>query len=501
VNDKLPVYLKPEASINKIRVNLLDGSVTVRDLKIRQPEGFPDENLLLLSKLKISIRYLPLLRKKISIGKVYLNNLQLNIRKKMNNEMNLLNILQSESAEDPEKDVKKPIPEIFIKRIDLQNIFVNYTEIDSAGKKTELSVSDLNFKLKRAKIYNTKSQVESVILDFLQTSLIDTETSKSMNIVCNDFKIDLQNILQENENIRLQKVESNNFNVLFSSLENRKDSLNISLSDLHLLLTGMAVSNDPEMNNDGPAKFEFTGKIRDQKCKDNLIGIYARIGTIGEKIPSVNAIFQVIGLELEPFEFILPPGTYQALGGDAFDLISEIKISEDSLDCDVSIDMIQGSKLGMKIGGTPEKPQFETASILFNVVSRLGGGIGSSILKIGGTTIDAAKTGLNVALGLGKGATNVAGSLGKGVFKTVKGVVTADLKEVGEGLKESTVGTVSEAGKTVLDAGGNIIDGTGETLNSATGKKKADKWRNEKEKRWEDCWEKRKAEVDENTKR
>jgi len=496
VNEQLPTFFKPEAEVGKIRINLFDGSVTVRDFKIKQPAGVPDQNIVSISKLKANIQYLPLLKKKISIGKIYLNNLILNLDKR-NDELNLMNIMQPPNAQDKiNADDKKPIPEIFIKRIDLNKIFVNYTEIDSAGKKTDCAISNLNFDLKNAKLTGTKNQVESIILSILNTKIKSSETSKSMNIDLNNFEINLQNIVQENENIQLKKIETNNFNILFTSLENQKDSLHIFLSDLYFLASGIEMGNDSSSAKHNPSTIEFTGKIQDKKLQDNLFGLYARMGTIGKKIPPINAIFQVIGLELEPFEFLLPLGTYQALGGDAFDLKSDITLSEKTLDCDLNISTIQGSKLGMKIGGTPEKPEFETSSILFNVVTRLGGGIGSSFLKIGGTTIGATKTSLNVALGLGKGATNVAGSLGKGVFKTVKGIVTADLKEVGEGLKETTVGTVSEAGKTVLETGENIIDGTGETLDSATGKKKADKWRKEKEERWEELWEKMKVEVD-----
>ncbi|HHE38349.1 MAG TPA: hypothetical protein ENL20_07225 [Candidatus Cloacimonetes bacterium] len=499
VNDQLPVFLKPEASINKIKVNLFEGSVTIRDLMIKQPQGFPANDLLLLSKLKINIQYLPLLKKKISISKIYLNDLKLNIDKKMNKELNILNIMQPPSVKDAVRNEKKPVPEIFIKRIDLNKIFVNYTEIDSIGKETEIAVSNLNFNLRNANISETEKKVESIILSLLETTIKSTQASKNMNIDLNNFEINLQNIVQENENFQLKKIETNNFNVLFSSRENQKDSLQFYLTDLYLLASGIEMSNDSPSIKNNLASIEFTGKIQHKKLQDNLFGLYARIRTIRKKIPPINAIFQVIGLELEPFEFLLPLGTYQAIGGDAFDLKTDITLSEKTLHCDLNISTIQGSKLGMKIGGTPQKPEFETTSILFNVVSRLGGGIGSSILKVGGTTIDAAKTSLNVALGLGKGATNVAGSLGKGVFKTVKGVVTADLQEIGDGLKESTVGTVSEAGKTVLETGENLIDGTGETLNSATGKKKADKWRLEKEERWEELWEKRKKEVDEKT--
>jgi hypothetical protein len=239
-----------------------------------------------------------------------------------------------------------------------------------------------------------------------------------------------------------------------------------------------------------PSEITFTGKIANEKYGDSLFGLFALVSNLKNNFPDVDAILQITGLELEPFKSLVPPGTYQALGGNAFDLSALLSASETEMDCEIDIAMIQGTKLGMKIGGTPAKPELDTSSVLFNVFSRFGGGIGSSLSKVSGTTFGVARTGLKTALGVGKGATNVVGSVGKGIFKTVKGAVTLNAKELGEGLKTTTVGTVTEAGKTVLNAGENLLEGTENALNDVTGMTAASKWRKEKQKRWNMSWEK-----------
>jgi hypothetical protein len=96
---------------------------------------------------------------------------------------------------------------------------------------------------------------------------------------------------------------------------------------------------------------------------------------------------------------------------------------------------------------------------------------------------------------VGKGALKVVGSLGKGVFKTAKGVATADLGGISDGLKTATVGTVTEVAEGIVDTATAAVEGVGETATAAIGKDETDAWRAGCEVRWEKLWKEARSEV------
>ena len=530
-------YLAEIGEIGNININLLNGSVSLSNITIMQPECYQNKYLLKLGKLSAKIRYLPLIRKKIVVSYVNASNVKADIQK-INDDINLMKIVGNfggSASANVEKTEDSANLHIYVKKVDLRDIALQYTEVSDSIGTQQVILEGINARIRKIHSFGTKNLLEKVALTINKTvvNISDIENNET-HLIVHNFTSEVEDILAENDLLQIPTLRTS-YDSLFLSIFKDEDttevsipefalilkdlqtvghkiylkevitdsfevfiqlpdSVNFQLYELNLLVKDMNVSQDTSAK---PAEAIITGKILNEELGDNLFGIFAQITAYVDKFPTIDAVLQVVGLELQPMKSLIPIGTYQALGGDAFDLSAQIATSDTTLNCKIDISMIQGSKLGMNIGGTPEKPELDTSSVLFNVFSRFGGGIGSNLSKVGGTAIGAAKTSLTTTLGIGKGATNVVGSVGKGVFKSVKGVVTLDVGEIGEGLKTTTVGTVKEAGKTVLDTGENLLEGTGDALGEVSGKTTASEWRSAKAARWVELWDKAKTTVKE----
>jgi len=147
------------------------------------------------------------------------------------------------------------------------------------------------------------------------------------------------------------------------------------------------------------------------------------------------------------------------------------------------------------IGGTPSDWHIDKSTALFNLVSRPTMLVGSVVTDVSSAGVEVVEGAAKTTAAVGKGALKVVGSLGKGVFKTAKGVATADLEQIGDGLKTATVGTVTETAETIVDTATAAVEGVGETATEVIGKDEADAWRDGCEARWHKQWDKACAEV------
>lgn len=528
-------FLADKVKIGKISINLFGGSVKVTNVVVKQPEGFNNTDLLQIGKVSAKVRYLPILQKKIVVNDLNISNVKADIQK-INDESDIQNLFTGLGGlwSTVSKKIKSiPSLEIYVEKVSLQNSILHCTEInDSLGTK-QITLKGIDADIRKIHSFGTRNLIDKVtlVVDKTIVNILDAEdnktqlevnnfTSKINNIDANSTFLQIPTLLVSHESLYFSIVKDdeiteasmpefvftindiqtagNNISIKeavtdsFEVFIQLPDSVKLQLYQLNLSARDLKTSQDTLTK---PAEVIFTGKTLNNELGDSLFGFYAQISEFANNFPTIDAALQIVGLELEPIMPMIPPGTCQALGGDAFDLSAELAICDTQLKCDIDISMIQGSKLGMEIGGTPAKPELDTSSVLFNVFSRFGGGIGSIFAKLGGTTFGAAKTSLTTVLGIGKGASNVAGSLGNGVFKSVKGVVTLDASEIGDGLKTTTLGTVKESGETVLNMGGNLIEGTGNALGEVSGKTTASEWRNAKAARWIELWDKAKKKV------
>jgi len=149
-----------------------------------------------------------------------------------------------------------------------------------------------------------------------------------------------------------------------------------------------------------------------------------------------------------------------------------------------------GANLGLKVGGTPQSPAPDSSSALLAVAGRFGGIFGNTAGNLASGGLQVGKTALNTVGTIGAGAGKTVASVGKGLFQTVKGVATADLGKIGEGVKTATVGTVTEAAETVADTAEGVGKGVVDTGAAAVGMESAEDWRNGTEARWHAEWNK-----------
>lgn len=262
--------------------------------------------------------------------------------------------------------------------------------------------------------------------------------------------------------------------------------LEIQVRQLDCVVSNLVVDVQRANLRELPATAWATGRIV-QKDRDAMVGLGARVGIVGTNIPPVNAMFRLNGLELNTVRAILPPGTEQTLGGDCLDVRVSIAVSPDLLDIDTDI-LTSANRLSLSVGGTPAAPQVDTSNVLFLLLARSGGGVGSLALNLGKGTVQAADSAINTTVTAVKGVGQTVGSFLGGVLTTAKGIVTADAKTIGEGLEQATVGTVKDAVGTVTDTTGALADGVVETGRTAVGEKGASDWRKTCGLRWTNTW-------------
>ena len=465
--DKITVNYS-EKNESSLELNLQHLALAVNDIKLS------DQNI--ISNVILSIPKFNFSTNEKDTGKVNLSlsNVQININSIVN------------------KGFKSSVKDIMfsIKESDFGSLKKDKSSVQAVLSAFKINVSDINVENGNVKILKT-------VTEFSNAKIVASSSdSLKSNLSLGEFSISLDRISAAKDKASLKKIATKKFALNLQSGVTKSDSISLSLEDILLNVTNVIYQKKIDDAKSMPTNIEFTTKIDNDENYDSFIGLYAQSGVLSDKIPRIKAALRVVGFELDKFASLIPMGTYQMLGGDALDITTDVEIKQDSLDCKIKIVTNQGTKLGMKIGGTPQKPELDKSSALFNVFTRFQGGIGGTIFKMGGTTVGVAKTGLNVAAGVGKGTGEVIGSVGKGAFSTLKGIATGNVKTVGKGLKQATVGTVSETGKTVLNSGKEVIKGSGNAVKNITGKKQADKWRQAKKGRWNNNWKEAKEEID-----
>lgn len=133
-------------------------ALTFNDVKIENEEGFNGESLAKINKLSAAVKIIPLLSKTLEIGRIEVDDAQftLQVNKKGNsNWQSILTHIQTASNEEQESS-SQGSNKVSVEGIDLKNIAVNYTDLQSktaaiieqlelkTGKITESNPLDLN---------------------------------------------------------------------------------------------------------------------------------------------------------------------------------------------------------------------------------------------------------------------------------------------------------------------------------------------------------------------
>jgi hypothetical protein len=237
-----------------------------------------------------------------------------------------------------------------------------------------------------------------------------------------------------------------------------------------------------------PGRVELTTRVHQGDAADAHLGAIARLGVLGTNVPAVNAGLRLCGLELKGYDAVLPAGMGTSisavLGGSCLDLEADVSMAEEVRDIEATL-VNKDVRLPLPTHGGFGNIMTDLSALL---AARLAGQVTAMAGNVGSAGVEVAGTAVKSAGAVAKGAGKIVGSVGSGLFKVVKGAAKGDLKSVGEGLKDTTVGSVKEAVSTVTNTTMTAVDGVGTAASKGIGKAAADEWRAHARTRWEGHW-------------
>lgn len=289
--------------------------------------------------------------------------------------------------------------------------------------------------------------------------------------------------------VALTRLIVNNLVVRYVDHSVGDDPLDVGVSNLVLTVTNILF--DPADPGDQvlPGRVELTAKLTQGAAPNAHLGAIARLGVLSTNVPAVNAGVRIAGLELKGYDPVLPagigPGISAVLGGSCLDVSADVSMAPDVRNIEAAL-ITKGARMPLPVGGSLSDI-FSNLSGL--IAARLGGQVTSMAGNVGSAGVEVAGTAVKSAGAVAKGAGKIVGNVGGGLFKMVKGAARGDLSEMGEGLKEGTVGSVKEAVSTVTNATMTAVNGVGEAANTGLGKTSADEWRANSPTRWQTEWD------------
>ena len=178
--------------------------------------------------------------------------------------------------------------------------------------------------------------------------------------------------------IRLLAVR--NGTIKYTDLSLGKNPVRVDVADLDFEVKDLLVDAVADASGVEPAVVSLVARLKQGGLQDGRVGLFARVGPVGEAIPPVNASARLVGFDLTLVESLVPPATLKLLGGKGLDFSTDIGINKDLLDVKGVVEMAGGSKFPFHVGGTPDKPEFDASSLLFGTfgtAERRGLGHGS----------------------------------------------------------------------------------------------------------------------------
>jgi hypothetical protein len=209
-------------------------------------------------------------------------------------------------------------------------------------------------------------------------------------------------------------------------------------------------------------------------------GLRANVGPVGGGVPNVNAQTKLTGLLLDTLGTLVQPAVRTAVGGDGIDVSVSAALNATTIDVTGNAITDKNHKYSPSVTGPLASPKVNLGPLLVGVFSRVSTGLA---MNLAGSAKDAAVSMAGDVAGeakdLGKSAAKTVGKVGGGLFGAAKSALTGDLKNMGDELKDATVGAAKEAGTGIKDAGGGMKDMTIDTAKAAGGDKKTMRWLNQ----------------------
>jgi hypothetical protein len=256
----------------------------------------------------------------------------------------------------------------------------------------------------------------------------------------------------------------------------------LTATDLHIALHELNI-NPPSLVAD-PARLSVSCRLQQAaNMPPALVGLLAECGPVSAAIPTLALRQEITGLHLDSLGPLLPSGARTALGGKALDARVALRLAPDTLDLAGQLRTEHGTAFPFTVRGSPSQPVVNLGPIVFAAMNRLG----STFTKFGGSVVGVGKEvvsgGAQAVTSLGSGAVHLGSKIGGGLFSAVKGLVTLDAGQVGDGLHQATVGSATSTLDTAKQTGSALGTGAGNSLSVAQGTPALQRWLEETPKR------------------
>jgi len=318
------------------------------------------------------------------------------------------------------------------------------------------------------------------------TNMMNVAVEDVDQTITNEIDIVEEEVAKVPKSILLKKVSIDNLNITYKDYNLCDSALFVDLRNIDANVKNLVLNRKPDEQ--FHSKLDFTCEIM-QKKNTGYLGIWAETDYIGSeaKIPAVNAIVAVNGLNLDDYDQIVPNGVTTSIGGSILDLRVDASVAQEYLLVNVKIMTVSG-KLEVAVGGTPSNPSLSMTDILTALGMRglmsLANpivNVGNAGLKVGEATMD---TGVAVVSGAGKAV----GNIGKGLFNTVKSTAKGDFKDAGSHLVNTGTGTVGDVFVTVTNTTGTATSGVIKSGGALINKNSIKKWQTGVESRKNNIW-------------
>lgn len=530
-NRQLPELLNTGASIGSLKLGLLRGYVSIEDLRVSQPEGFGEGDLIVVPTVRVKLQLASLLSPPLTVQAVHLIDCEVDLVKNRDDVMNLDVILAGLTGEDEPESLEEEAAAkaILVQLFSVENLSFSYTdyaitaasrlipEVDGdeeGGEEAADDPADPAVEEEESgpaagagssdQAVEDEESLDEIVAGPVDPAVEDEEggeevDSGPVDLVVKDEEGEAEGIAGpadpavEAEEGEAEVVADLADLVAELSTDNpgakkEEKSLRIRISDLNLMVENLLIAPGVDPGEVDPARSVLTARILQDPFPAGYLGLNARIGPVGTGLPPLNAVIRLGALELKPLDVVIPAGTALALGGSAMDIAVDLALTPDLLDCKINVEVAGGHVIPLAIGGTLDQPEVDTSSLLFGVILHLGGGVGRLAGNIGGAGYQLAAGAAETTWAVGKGAVNVVGSVGGGLFKTLTSVATGDFSGAVDGLSDTTVGTAKAAAAAAGGVAGEVAQGASATAGTTIGADDDFRWRDESPRRWEESW-------------
>lgn len=140
--------LKVPVTIGAIRLDPFMGKVTLRDIKVGNPNGFSKENLFELGSISVGVSYPALLKKQYVVTGIEINKPQVKIEINRNKKINAVALMDN-LPKEPKKAKKdeKPLPDFLVKKVRLSDGLIKLSDAGFASGTATTSLENIDFSL------------------------------------------------------------------------------------------------------------------------------------------------------------------------------------------------------------------------------------------------------------------------------------------------------------------------------------------------------------------